>query len=154
MCFEVELFLHPIPISLCNLAKEISTSIIWVWVQGTTSCTHHDSVFFKIDKACYKILCMQTMPPFPYKVHPPFFPIARCILNIVFPMWWHAMFWVEHCIQLAMEWRLTQHTMPTLHHEGNDTLKMVHVGTCAQNPPPFQPIWVEVDWAGSAIMAH
>jgi hypothetical protein len=64
------------------------------------------------------------------------------------------MFWVEHCIQLAMEWRLTQHTMPTLHHEGNDTLKMVHVGTCAQNPPPFQPIWVEVDWAGSAIMAH
>jgi hypothetical protein len=54
MCFEVELLLHPIPISLCNLTKEILTSIIWVWVQGMASYNHHNRVFFKIDKACRK----------------------------------------------------------------------------------------------------
>ncbi len=37
-----------------------------------------------------------------------------------------------------MEWHSTQHTMPTLHHERNDALRMVHVGTCAQNPLPFK----------------
>jgi len=34
MCSKVGLLLHPILISLCNLAKEITTSITWVWVQG------------------------------------------------------------------------------------------------------------------------
>jgi hypothetical protein len=55
MCFKVELLLHPIPISLCYLGKEISTSIIWVWVQGMANYTHHGIVFFKIDKAHCKI---------------------------------------------------------------------------------------------------
>jgi len=26
-----------------------------------------------------------------------------------------------------------------MHHEGNDALRMVHVGTCAQNPPLLSP---------------
>jgi hypothetical protein len=53
-----------------------------------------------------------------------------------------------------MEWHLTQNTKLTLHHERNDALRMVHVGMCAQTPPPFRPIWVEADWASGAIICE
>ncbi len=33
----------------------------------------------------------------------------------------------------------------TLHQKGNETLKMVYLGTCAINPCPFWSINVEVD---------
>ncbi len=54
-----------------------------------------------------------------------------------------------------MEQQSTQHTMPMLHHEGSDALLDGSCGgMCVNPPPPLTPIWVEVDWAGGAIICE
>jgi len=135
VCSKMEFFMHLIPIFLCHLVEKIPISIIWVKVQGMKHCNDHGGVLVKVAKLhkctpCCHFHTRSIPHSFCIWVH-----FLGCISNVGTC---NVVGW-KMTYKLPMKEHSTQHTSPMLHHEGNDALKMVHVGHVPKAWPPSSP---------------
>jgi hypothetical protein len=95
--------------------------------------------------------CMQTMPPFLYKVSPPLLLIVGCILSIVFPnvMACNVLGWTSHIIGYGMAFDTTHNAHIAPWREW-----YIEYGTCGDMCPKPTPFPAHMGWGKLGKWCH